>query len=91
MCYIIVNRKEELCMVVRLDFKSKFSREVETYVQENGGTYIEAVLEIGEKFEIEPDVAGKNLTKPIIEKIQIEGGDMNLLPRKKSKELPFNG
>ena len=77
-------------MVVRLDFKSKFSKEVELYVQKNGGSYIDAVLELCNKFEIEPDIAGKHLSKPLIEKIQIEGGEMNLLPRKKTKELPFD-
>ena len=59
----------------------KFVTEVEEYVKQNGGGYIEAILECCEKYKIEPKVAAKFLTKPIIEKIQAEGEDFNLLPR----------
>jgi len=76
-------------MVVKIDFKNKLSREVEKYVQENGGMYMDAVLEVCSKFEIEPEVGGKHLSKPIIEKLEIEARKQNMLPRKKSKELPF--
>mgnify|MGYP003388960201 CR=1 FL=1 len=60
---------------------NKFVSEVEDYVKDNGGGYIEAILEHCEKYNIEPQVAAKFLTKPIIEKIQAEGEDFNLLPR----------
>jgi len=65
----------------------KFVSEVENYVKQNGGGYIEAILEICEKCNIEPQVAAKFLTKPIIEKIQAEGEDFNLLP--KGARLPI--
>ena len=64
------------------------SLQVESYVLQNGGEYIDAVLYICEKSNIEPKVAAKYLSKPIIEKIGIEGRDMNLLP-KKSAQLPI--
>ena len=63
------------------------SQQVESYILENGGEYIDAVLYICEKSNIEPKVAARYLSKPIIEKIGIEGRDMNLLP-KNSAELP---
>jgi len=60
---------------------NKFVSEVEDYVRSNGGGYIEAILELCDKHTIEPQVAAKFLTQPIIEKIQAEGEDFNLLPR----------
>ena len=63
------------------------SLQVELYIQQNGGEYIDAVLYICEKSNIEPKVAARYLSKPIIEKIGTEGRDMNLLP-KNSAELP---
>ena len=56
---------------------NKFVSEVEDYVKDNGGGYIEAILEHCEKYNIEPQVAAKFLTKPIIEKLQTEGQDSN--------------
>ena len=58
-----------------------FASEVEDYVKENGGGYIEAILDLCDTRNIEPQVAAKFLTQPIIEKIQTEGQDSNLLPR----------
>ena len=62
------------------DKDNTFSTEVEEYVENNGGTYIEAVLALCESNEIEPQVASKFLTQPIIEKIEAEGQSLNLLP-----------
>ena len=45
-------------------------------------SYIDAVIAVCEKFGIEPQVAAKFLTKPIIEKIKTEGQELNLLPKK---------
>ena len=64
------------------------SLQVESYIQQNGGEYIDAVLYICEIQNIEPKVAAKYLSQPIIEKIGMEGRDMNLLP-KISAELPI--
>lgn len=75
-------------MIVKLDFKNKFSKEVEMYVMKNGGEYMDAILELCEKHELEPEVAGKYLSKPIVEKIQIEASERNLIRNKKG-ELPF--
>ena len=76
-------------MVVKVDFKNKVSKEVEAYVQKHGGPYLDAVLLVCEKLEIEPEVGAKHLTKPIIEKLEIEGRAVNLIRGKKSNKLPF--
>lgn len=58
-----------------------FAAQVEEFVRKNGGGYIEAVLGLCEEKNIEPQVAAKFLTKPIIEKLENEGQESNLLPR----------
>ena len=60
---------------------NKFASDVEEYVRKNGGGYIEAILHLCDDYNIEPQVAAKFLTQPIIEKLQSEGEDSNLLPR----------
>ena len=67
--------------IMIFDDTNNFSSDVEQYVKKNGGGYIEAILELCETNNIEPQVAAKFLTQPIIEKIQTEGQDSNLLPR----------
>tara|TARA_R110000824_G_scaffold291379_1_gene479887 strand:+ start:530 stop:757 length:228 start_codon:yes stop_codon:yes gene_type:complete len=64
--------------------KKTFSTKVENYVKNRGGTYIDAVLSLCEEYQIEPPVVAKSLSKPLIEKIQMEGQDLNLLPRPKN-------
>ena len=64
-----------------------FASQVEDFVRKNGGGYIEAVLELCEENNIEPQVAAKFLTQPIIEKLENEGQESNLLP--KGARLPL--
>tara|TARA_Y100001973_G_C5195468_1_gene333946 strand:+ start:756 stop:1004 length:249 start_codon:yes stop_codon:yes gene_type:complete len=73
--------------IMIFDDTNNFSSDVEHYVKKNGGGYIEAILELCETNNIEPQVAAKFLTQPIIEKIQTEGEDSNLLP--KGARLPI--
>lgn len=61
--------------------QNSFLKDIENYVLNENTTYIEAVLSIGEKYKIEPEVSAKYLSKPIIEKIENEGIDINLLPK----------
>lgn len=65
----------------------RFPREVELYAIKHKVSYIDAVLAVCEQFGLEPQVAAKFLSKPIIQKIKTEGQDLNLL-RKKTK-LPL--
>lgn len=64
-----------------------FSRKVEVRVQENGDGYINAIIELSDEYGIEPNVAAKFISKPIIEKVQQEGQDINLLPE--TSKLPI--
>ncbi len=60
---------------------TRFCKEVETMVTDREMGYMDAVLELCEKHSIEPASAAKLLSKPIIEKIQVEGQEIHLLPR----------
>jgi len=60
---------------------ARFCREVEVMVHDKEVGYMEAVLELCDRHNFEPESAAKLLSKPIIEKIQVEGQQMHLLPR----------
>ena len=68
-------------MILTEEQKTGFSKKVENYIREKGGSYIDAVLLLCEEYEIEPPVVAKSLSKPLVEKIKMEGQDLNLLPR----------
>lgn len=61
---------------------------VEEHILKNGGSYIDAVIEICESEELDPIIVGKDLSKPIKEKIEMEGISRNMLPRKTDGILP---
>ena len=54
------------------EIEDTFSEEVEKFAVENG-SYIDSVLMVCEKYNIEPKVAAKIITRPIKEKIEAEG------------------
>lgn len=64
-----------------------FCKEVETYVLKNEVEYTEAVIDLCDKYGVEPQAAAKHLTKPIKEKIQMEGVKNNMI-RMTQNELP---
>jgi len=74
-------------MIIKDDVKRTFSKEVENHVIVKGGKYIDAVLKKCDDYEIEPQVAAKLISRPIVEKLQIEGQDINLIPKEKN-QLP---
>ena len=67
--------------------ESGFSKQVEDKVRKNNCEYMEAVVELCEELSIEPKLAAKYLSMPIIQKIEVEGTNNNLLPEK--NKLPF--
>jgi hypothetical protein len=75
-------------MLFDKNIQKDFIKDVEKYVEHNGGTYIDAILCMCDKFKMEPEACAKFLTKPIIEKVAVEGIDINLLKAKESK-LPI--
>ena len=68
--------------------KEEFSRKIENYVKIHNSSYMDAVIAISDDVEVDYSIISKLLTKPIIEKIQEEGRELNLLPKSKNK-LPF--
>ena len=69
---------------------SDVSLQIELYVSENGGSYLEATILMCEQYNVEPSAIAKYVSKPIREKLEIEARELNILPKKKSK-LPFSG
>lgn len=57
-----------------------FTADLQESVKANGGSYIDAIVDLCEKHDVEPAIAAKYLSKPVIEKIQAEGEILNMLP-----------
>ena len=66
----------------------EISEQVEQPARKFSTSYIDAVVKVAEENEIDIEVIGKFLGKPIKEKLEIEGRDLNLIRSKKPK-LPF--
>jgi hypothetical protein len=65
-----------------------FSKEVEEFVKkQKEPSYIDAVLHLCEKHGVEPDTISKLLSKPIKERLKVEGQQLNLL--KRDSKLPI--
>lgn len=75
-----------------LDDKAKiaFSTQILERIKKTNLSYMDCVIELAEEMNIEPNAAGKLLTKPIIEKIQEEAKDLHLLKATKKKKLPID-
>ncbi len=67
--------------------QNDFCRQIEKYVEQWKVPYMDAVIAVCEAKEIPVESIAKILSKPIIEKIQQEGQDLNFLP--KSSKLPI--
>ena len=63
------------------------SSEVEKIASINGGMYIDAVISVCENHNIDPGIASKFLSTPIVEKIKVEGQEVNLLPKEIDAKL----
>ncbi|NBO36347.1 hypothetical protein EBU91_02250 [bacterium] len=70
--------------------KEKFSKKVLERVSSTKLSFMDCILELSEEMNLEPNAAGKLLTKPIIEKIQLEAQKLNLLKKSKRKILPLD-
>jgi len=64
-----------------------FTTELQKAVEEYGGSYIDAIVGLCDQYDLEPAFAAKYLSKPIIEKIQVEGESLNMLPQ--TSKLPI--
>ena len=61
------------------DLEKTFSRKVEEKVLKTGNGYMETINLLCDEMSIEPELAAKYLSKPIIEKIRVEAENINLL------------
>ena len=67
--------------------QARFSSRVLERVTESNCTYIDAVIDLCESEGLDPSAVGKLLSKPIIEKIQVEATDLHFL--KGPSQLPL--
>jgi hypothetical protein len=69
-----------------------FSKEVEETTQKRkNGKYMETVLDLCEKYGIEPESAAKLLSKPIREKLKSEFETLNMVRgKRKTSKLPLD-
>jgi hypothetical protein len=70
--------------------KEKFSIKVIERVKSTNLSFMECVLELSEEMGLDPSAAGKLLTKPLIEKIEMEAKDLNFIKKGKTKKLPVD-
>lgn len=75
-------------MLFSENLQAEFLKRIETLVLGGGIGYIEAVISACDEYEIEPNVASKILTQPIIEKIEEEGREYNMFSKNTAK-LPI--
>ena len=68
--------------------QAEFLKRIDTIVLDGEVGYIEAVIVACGEYEIEPNVASKILSQPIIEKIEEEGREFNMFSKNTSK-LPI--
>jgi hypothetical protein len=67
--------------------KKIFNTQIEEYRLRNNCNYIDAILSLCEINQIEPETIGKLISKSIKEKIDFEGQQLNLRPKKNSLPL----
>ena len=70
--------------------KEKFSNKVLERVKSTKLPFMDCVLELSEEMGLDPSAAGKLLTKPLIEKIEVEAKNLHLLKSSKNKKLPVD-
>jgi len=56
--------------------------EIRNYVLEHNCTFIDACLEWCEKHDVEPELIAQVIDRPMKEKLEAEGQELHLLPRK---------
>ena len=64
-----------------------FSAEIEKRVKSSKLSYIDAVIDVCETLEIEPQAIAKFLSKTVTEKIKIEATARNLIRGKKKEKI----
>ena len=68
---------------------AKFAQEIETIVEEDKISYIDAIVNFCEKNKIDLESVPKLLSKPLKEKIKCEAMELNFLKRTSRARLVF--
>lgn len=61
--------------------RQNFCKEIQEYKDLNKCTYIDSILSLCEKYDIDPDAVKPLISKPIKEKVEVEMRQRNLLPK----------
>jgi hypothetical protein len=69
--------------------KSKFTKLIESTVAELRISYMEAILHVCEKHNIEPEDVKKFVSHIIKDKVEAEAMNLNFLPRKNTLDSAF--
>jgi hypothetical protein len=70
--------------------KEKFSNKVLERALSTQMSFMDCILELSEEMGLDPTASGKLLTKPLIEKIEVEAKNLHLLKSSKNKKLPID-
>jgi phosphomevalonate kinase len=70
--------------------KEKFSNKVIERAKSTKLSFMDCVLELSDEMGLDSSAAGKLLTKPIIEKIQVEAQNLHFMKKTKSRKLPVD-
>jgi len=74
-----------------LKVEETFSKEVEEICRKRkDASLIDAILEICEKYEIEPESVSKLVTKPLRERLKAEFEDRNMIKGGRKPRLPLD-
>ena len=59
----------------------KFSISIEQTVQESGISYMDALLDYCDKYQLEPEMIKPLITKSLKEKVEVDARNLNCLPK----------
>ena len=62
--------------------KDTFSEDIEKFVSKTGSTYMDAIIHIAQKRDIELETAAKMINKVIKQKLESEAAGINMLKTK---------
>ena len=72
-------------------FKKLFLREIAYFVKHRKEpSYLEIILELCEKHEVEPESVAGLLTQPIRERLEVEATNLNFLPKSSCTQAAFS-
>jgi len=83
------NETVELAKTIIKQTKESFSTEIEDLVWMKDISYLESLVELSEKYDIDTDKVKKLLTPEIISKIEIEAEKLSLITKTNGKRLDF--